>query len=164
MSVIFKERQRFRQWWFWIFIIPIGALPIFGIYKQIIKGEPWGDNPMPDVGLIAFSVFIYAIIFFLYNLKLSTAINHYGVSIKFYPFVRKRIKWNQIKSANTINYNFLGGWGIRLFTKYGTAYNVKGNKGLHIRLKNDKQLLIGSQRIEKLDEVIQKYREVYNFD
>ena len=164
MSVLFKEKQRFRQWWFWIFIIPLGILPLIGIYVQLINGEPWGDNPMPDWLLIVFSVFVYAIIFLFYNLKLVTVINQYGIFIRFFPFIRKRIKWNQIKEANVIRYKFLGGWGIRLFTKYGTAYNVNGNQGLHLMFKNDKQVLIGTQRAEKLKEVIDNYREVYHFD
>jgi len=164
MSVLFKEKQRFRQWWFWIFLLPLGCLPLIGIYVQFIKGEPWGDNPMPDWGLILFSIGIYATLILFYNLKLVTVINQYGIFIRFFPFVRRKIKWNQVSFAKTIEYRFLGGWGIRLFTKYGTAYNVQGNKGLHLRLKNDKQLLIGTQRIEKLKEVIEKYRGVYHFE
>ncbi len=164
MSVFFKEKQRFRQWWFWFFIVPLGSLPLWGIYVQFIKGEPMGNNPMSDEGLVLFSVFIYAILLLFYNLKLTTVINTYGIYIRFFPFGRKKIEWNQIAKAEIITYNFLGGWGIRLFTKYGTAYNVKGNKGLHLILKNDKQLLIGTQRDEKLKEVIEKYRSVYHFE
>lgn len=163
MSVFFKEKQRFRQWWFWMFIIPLGCLPLWGIYVQLIKGEPWGENPMSDFGLVLFSIGLYAFLFFLYKLKLTTIINQYGIYIRFFPFVRKRIEWNQIEKAEIITYKFLGGWGIRLFTRYGTAYNVKGNKGLHLILKNDKQLLIGTQRDDKLKAVMEKYRDVYKF-
>jgi hypothetical protein len=164
MSVLFKEKQRFRQWWFWIFLLPLGCLPLIGIYVQFIKGEPWGDKPMSDMGLIFFSVLIYGLILLFYKLELVTVINQYGIHIRFLPFVKKKIKWNEVSYAETIKYRFLGGWGIRLFTRYGTAYNVKGNQGLHLILKNDKQLLIGTQRLEKLKEVIEKYRGVYHFD
>ena len=164
MSVIFKEKQSFRRWWFWLFMIPLGILPLIGIYRQFIKGEPWGDDPMSDLVLILFSIFIYAVLFLFYNLKLTTVINQYGIFIRFFPFRRRKIQWDRVKEAEIIPYKFLGGWGIRLFTKYGTAYNVNGNKGLHLIFKNDKQILIGTQREDKLEEVIEKYREVYNFD
>ena len=141
MSVLFKEKQRFRQWWFWIFIIPLGALPLFGIYNQLILGEPWGDNPMSDFGLIVFSIFIYGTIILLYNIKLVTVINQYGIFIRFAPFRRKRIRWEQLKNVECIEYGFVGGWGIRLCTKYGTVYNVKGNQGLFLEYKSGKKKL-----------------------
>lgn len=50
-----------------------------------------------------------------------------------------------------INYGFVGGWGIRLWTKYGTVYNVSGNKGLFIKLKNGKTMVIGTQKSQELE-------------
>ena len=52
MKTEFKEEQKFTQWWLWVILIPIGILPIFGIYKQLILGEKFGDKPMSDLGLI----------------------------------------------------------------------------------------------------------------
>ena len=47
-----------------------------------------------------------------------------------------------------------GGWGIRCSLKRGKAYNVSGNKGVQLVFKNGKQLLIGSQKAEALEEAI----------
>ena len=52
-----------------------------------------------------------------------------------------------------------GGWGIRCSLKKGRAYNVSGNKGVQLVLKNGKQLLIGSQRADELEEAIRSIRE-----
>ena len=46
----FKEQQQYTQWWLWIILFGIALLPIIGIYKQLILGEPFGSKPLPDVG------------------------------------------------------------------------------------------------------------------
>ena len=81
--------------------------------------------------------------------------------MKFYPFIQKEVKWEDIKKAEVIDYGFVGGWGIRLWTKYGTVYNVKGSKGLFIQKNDNKQFLIGSQRFEDLENLI-KARKINN--
>ncbi|CAI8186636.1 MAG: Uncharacterised protein [SAR116 cluster bacterium] len=69
-----------------------------------------------------------------------------GIQIHFFPFTKKRVEWNEIKHMKVLNYGFVGGWGVRLWTKYGTVYNVKGNIGLAIELKNGTKFLIGTQK------------------
>ena len=61
MRFFFKEKQRFSQWWLWLIIIGLGNIPVIGIYKQLILGEKFGNNPMSDLGLIAFSIFIFGL-------------------------------------------------------------------------------------------------------
>ena len=87
-------------------------------------------------------------------MKLKTKIDSEKISMKFYPFVYKEVKWKDIKKADVIDYGFVGGWGIRLWTKYGTVYNVKGSTGLFIQTKDNKQFLIGTQRFEDLEKVL----------
>ena len=52
MRTIFKETQRFSQWWLWLILIGTSILPLYGLYKQLVMGEPYGDNPTSDIGLI----------------------------------------------------------------------------------------------------------------
>ncbi len=158
MNIQFKEEQKFTQWWLWILLIGIGILPIYGIYKQLILGEPYGDKPMSNVGLIILAVFIFALLAMFYFMRLKTEIDKYEIRMHFFPFVKKRINWTAIKSAEIIIYGFVGGWGIRLWTKYGTIYNVKGNIGLAIELLNGKKLLIGTQKEVELSEFLKKIK------
>jgi hypothetical protein len=74
----------------------------------------------------------------------------------FFPFVKKRIDWKDVKSAEVLDYGFVGGWGIRLWTAYGTVYNVKGTKGIAIELLNGKKFLIGTQKETELREILEK--------
>jgi hypothetical protein len=151
MSVKFKEEQRFTQWWLWLLLTGIAALPVYGIYKQLILGEKFGDKPMPDAGLIIFAVFVFALIGLFWNMQLKTEIDETGIRISFFPFVKKRIAWRDIKSVKVVNYGFVGGWGIRLGTPYGTVYNTRGNIGLAIELKNGKNLCIGTQKAQEIN-------------
>ena len=63
MNKEFKESQKFTQWWLWLIILSINILPLFGIYKQIILGEPFGDKPVSDVGLFLLLVLTAGISF-----------------------------------------------------------------------------------------------------
>ncbi|WMI67768.1 hypothetical protein [Mangrovimonas sp. YM274] len=158
MKPQFNEHQKFTQWWLWLILIPIGALPLVGIYKQIILNEPFGDKPISNLGLIGFACFTFALLTLFFVMKLTTKINKDGIEMRFFPFVKKTTKWSDIKTAELINYGFVGGWGIRLWTKYGTVYNMKGNKGLAIELLNGKKFLIGTQKETELKEVLKKLK------
>lgn len=156
MKIEFKEEQKITQWWLWLILIPIGILPIFGIYKQLILGEKFGDNPFSDFGLVIFAIFIFALIGLFLIIKLKTSIDKNGIQMSFFPFTKKKVGWNEIKSKKVVNYGFVGGWGIRLSTTYGTVYNIKGNKGLAIELKNGKKFLIGTQKETELNSILEK--------
>jgi hypothetical protein len=155
MKPEFKEVQRFTQWWLWLILLGIGIIPILGIYKQIILGEPFGDQPMSDVGLIIFAIFIFALIAFFRIMQLKTEVDEKGIRMNFFPLVKKEVLWTDLKSAEVVNYGFVG-YGIRMGTKHGTVYNTKGNKGLAIELQNGQKFVIGTQKESELEKVIEK--------
>ncbi|MEO6347595.1 MAG: hypothetical protein ABIO60_06760 [Aquaticitalea sp.] len=154
MKIKFKEIQKFTQWWLWLLLIGIGILPLFAIYKQLILGVKFGDKPMSDLGIIVFSVLIFSLIAMFFFMRLKTEIDKHEIKINFFPFVKKRVSWKEIKSAKIVNYGFVGGWGIRLWTTYGTVYNIRGNKGLAIELVNGKKFLIGTQKETELNRIV----------
>ena len=156
MKTEFKEEQKFNQWWLWLILIPMGVLPLIGIYKQLILGEKLGDNPMSDISLLIFSIIMFSLIGLFLIMKLKTSIDKNGINMHFFPFIKKSVDWQQIKNVKVVNYGFVGGWGIRLWTKYGTVYNMKGNKGLTIELLNGKNFLIGTQKPKELTAMLEK--------
>ena len=158
MKIDFKEEQKFTQWWLWIILIGIGIFQLFGIYKQLIFGDKFGDKPMSDFGLILFCLFTFCIIAMFGLMRLKTEIDQDEIRINFSPFVKKRINWKEIKSVEIIDYGFVG-FGIRLWTKYGTVYNTKGNKGLAIELLSGKKLLIGTQMENELNVIVEKLKQ-----
>jgi len=163
MKTEFKEVQKITQWWLWLLLIVLALIPVYGIYRQIFQGEVFGDKPMSDSGLIVSAIIPFGILVLFWFSKLQTQININEIQIKFIPFITKKIEWKEVKSAQVISYGFVG-YGIRLFTKYGTVYNTKGNKGLALELKNGKKLLLGTQKMEELTKVVQEiYKDRQDF-
>lgn len=88
--------------------------------------------------------------------ELVSTLKREEIRMQLTPFIKKRIKWEDVRSAEVLNYGFVGGWGIRLWTSYGTVYNVKGNKGLALELSKGQKLLIGTQKERELKKVLTK--------
>ncbi len=153
-KLLFQEKQKFTQWWLWLILIGMSLIPGYGIFKQLIMDIPFGDNPMPNSLIIAVAVFIIALLGLFWLMELRTEISSREIRMHFYPFTRKTFKFDDIASAEVINYGFVGGWGIRLGTAYGTVYNIKGNQGLAITLKSGKKYVIGTQVPEELAKAI----------
>jgi magnesium-transporting ATPase (P-type) len=155
--ILFQEKQRFTQWWLWLLLIGLILLPLVGIYQQIWKGEPFGTNPMSDNGLYIFLLMMLLLNLLFYSLSLTTTITKEGIRMKFFPFVpEKFFSWSMVKSAEVIDYGFVGGWGIRLGSSYGTVYNTRGSKGIFITLQQGKKLCIGTQKEEELKKVLRQ--------
>jgi hypothetical protein len=156
MIIKFKEQQKFTQWWLWVILIVIGFLPIIGIYKQLIIGENFGSKPMTNIELGLVSLLVFGVIALFWLIKLETEINSNEIRMRFFPFIKKKVLYKDIKNAKVVNYGFVGGWGIRLWTAYGTVYNIKGNKGLAIELLNGEKFLIGTQKENELKIIVEK--------
>ncbi len=159
---VYRERQRFRQLWLWILLLVVAVTTIgifgYGIYRQLILGKSFGNNPMSDTGLIVTTVLMVLLNIALFGLfifgNLTTTIDRSGISYRFFPFHRKyrHIELRDIERWEVVKYNPIkeyGGWGIR-YGKMDTAYNVSGNIGLRILLKDRKQFLFGTRRPEAL--------------
>ena len=155
MKIKFKEEQRFRQWWLWTFII----LFVVGIAAMILyqnfTGKEIGDNSISKLEFIKLSMGVLITVILLWTIKLKTEIDQKGIRFSFFPFSSKNILWEEIKKAEVLEYGFVG-FGIRLWTKHGTVYNIKGNNGLAIELSNGKKILIGTQQKEELIELLKK--------
>ncbi|PXV68788.1 hypothetical protein CLV62_10151 [Dysgonomonas alginatilytica] len=167
-KILFSETQKFRQWWLWILLLAVffkcNSLFLYGIFKQIVKGEQFGNNPMSDTGLLSVSIVTFIItsliICLFAYLRLDTKITEDGIYVKFFPFnlTYKKHEWEQISKSFVRQYNPIseyGGWGLRL-----GALNVSGNKGLQLVFKNGKKLLIGTNKVAELNELLTKIGKV----
>ncbi len=152
----FFEKQRFSQWWLWLILISITALPFYGIYQQVIVGQPFGNNPMSDTGLIIFALAMLAFAGFFYLMRLSMIINDKGIFIRFFPLLSRKVQWSEIAAMEIVQYGFVGGYGIRLTKKFGTVYNMSGKWGLLIVLKGGKKFCVGTRRKEALEKVLKQ--------
>ena len=159
----YSEKQRFRQWWLWLLILIVSLIgPIvflWAIFQQVIMESPIGNNPTSDLVLIILGLFFgigfgIGIPLLMYTTGLDTEVKEYGVCIRFRPFHRKWVVFcfESIQIAEALTYSPVkdyGGWGIR-YGRKGKAYNVSGNKGVLLTLKDRKNVLIGSKNHEAL--------------
>ena len=161
---IFKEEQRFTQPLIYIGL-SIAAIIVFTpIIKDwnAIAQLPLNKQLRAFVGIIV--ICLVAILFLF--LKLRTRIDEKGISFKFTPFHFKSIliHWKEVDKAYLRKYNAIseyGGWGIKGGIPWvkgnGRAYNVKGNIGLQLELRNGKRILIGTQKENEIGAVLKTY-------
>ena len=160
-ELIYSERQRFRPQdgplliVLWLVVLTGPVFFLWALFEQIVMNSPVGNNPVNDFVLIILAL-IFGIGFplFMYTISLDTQVRESGVFIRFWPFHRKWVMFgfDSIQKAEASIYSPLkdyGGWGIRYGSK-GKAYNVSGNKGVLLTLKDGKNVLIGSKNHEVL--------------
>lgn len=153
-TILFKEVQRFTQWYIWILLLGLLCIPVYGIIQQLVFNKPFGDNPMSDLGLVIFFFGMLAFCFLFRMMQLKTTVTKEKITIQFIPFLSKKISREEVAHAEIVKYGFVG-YGIRFSTTHGTVYNMKGNKGIALTLANKKKFLIGTQKPHELDDVIQ---------
>lgn len=157
MPGFFRESQRFRQFWLWTLLIGVLMIFLWGIVQQIVLKQPYGDNPLPDWGLLAFTMVPLGLMYFFYRIQLITEVREDGITLRYWPFGKKFIRKEDIASAQVIQYKPLleyGGWGVKL-GKHGLAWSVAGNHGLQLTLKDGSQFLVGTQSPEALQSAIE---------
>ena len=162
----FYEVQLFRKTWVLALVLPISLFLIilfgYGMIKQLVLGQPWGNRPLPDVALAIIGplgiLFGLGLALLFYSAKLITEVREDGVYVRFFPLTHQKIPFEDIRYVEARTYSPIkefGGWGIR-YGKGGKAYNVSGNRGVQLELYDGKRFLIGSGRAEELARAIEE--------
>lgn len=142
----FTETQKFATWAIWL----MRATLVF-VATSFISAFKMTAMPSWSYGVMLVSMLPLLLLEFA---KLKTTVNADGIDMKFTPFSKKYFAWDDIETAEVIDYGFVGGWGIRLKTKYGTVYNTQGRKGLWLKLKNGNQVVIGTQKRAEMERAV----------
>jgi hypothetical protein len=161
-DILFTEKQKFKQWWLWLLLLGINGLFLFGVFKQVVVGQQFGDKPMSNAGLLVTAGLTILLTLLFVNFRLDTNIKKDGIYVRFFPFhfKFKHYTWESLTKSFVRQYSPVteyGGWGLRLglFGK-GTAFNVSGDKGLQLEFTNKKKLLIGTNKPDELTETLNK--------
>lgn len=172
---LFEEVQTYRQCRiFWI-LLAVLFLSIFtplayGMYGQLVLGEPWGNKPMSDEGLIALFFFflgIYAIVVVaLRSIKMETYVDNTGIHYRSYA---KRSQWQLITRDNLVSFeirrkrrNIFEPGGIAFLRKHiGKSQYVilLGNVHIELTLMNERKVFLGTGRPEEFERAIRKMME-----
>lgn len=161
VNKIFEESQRFNQPWVWVIIfgtyIPVHIWSVRDIMTEHSKGGDWWTSQTLIAAIIGLVVLNLLLVFF-YLSKLQTRVDGTGIQFRYPPIINswRKISLKEIQSVQVIKYSpwAYGGWGIK-YSWNGWAYNVRGNKGIMIKKKNGKQILIGTQKMMDAKAVIE---------
>jgi len=153
-EVLFEEEQRFRQLWL-ILLVGIEVVIFWGIPVLQIVFLPKEPLVLAFIFWLLFGVILPV---FMLVLKMTIKVYKDRIIISFFPIMRpKTIYLKDIEHDEARHYKPIaeyGGWGIRISLKYGKAYNVSGDMGVQLVLKDGKNILIGSQRAEEFAQAI----------
>ena len=149
MKYLFEENQKFTQWWLWVILL---SFPIMSF-------GPFDENEI-NINYVLIG-FMLPLIFYLFELRIK--VSQEGLHYQFFPFHLKAhiIKLDDIEKHKAMEYSPLkeyGGWGIKYGFK-GKAYNVSGNKGVKIFLKNGLNIMFGSQKHNELAKALKSVRK-----
>jgi hypothetical protein len=145
----FREEQRFRDSWLWLAI----AIPMAFAFWAVLASP--GAPVSAAIAVVGIAVAVGALIGLAY---LETTVTDVAVIVKFHGlWPTRRIALRDIAEYAPMHYTMWdsGGWGVH-FGLAGLTYNVSGNEGVHFRLVNGSQVLVGSQRSAELAAAIAK--------
>jgi len=148
----FRETQRFRQPWLWGLLLGVTLLVGGSLYVEGASG----------LGAVIGLAVVVAVLALFAVAELTVEVREDGVRIQFFPLHLSpwRIPLEDIECSEVVEYSPIrdyGGWGIR-WTAGGKAYNVSGSEGVRVDRRDDRQLLIGSQRADELEAAIERAR------
>ena len=160
--ILFKEKQKFSQWWLWLIFIVIDSIFVLGTIIQIMGKQEFGNNPLSNTGLLIITGFliILSLTFIIY--RLETQITETGIFYRAYPFQKnKKISWEKISKAYIREYKpfseyYSGRIRIIGLMSSDQAFIVSGNKGLQLVFVTGERFLIGTQKPEDMKQVLQK--------
>ena len=157
---MFKEIQRFDQWWLRLLLIVILCIaisPLVMDYDTLILSR----FELASV-ILSILVILGLFIGFWYIFKLETTIDETGVTYRFVPFhIKSRFRsWAERKSATVRKYNPIreyGGWGYRISFTKRKALTTKGNRGIQLVFQDGNELLLGTQHPDKIIAILKQY-------
>lgn len=148
--VYFREVQKPWAWVLFLFGLAAPAVVLVQALNRTIVGH---GVPGRGLYLVCGSVAFLAVWFSL--ARLVTEVRETALSIHFFLLWPERtIPWNEIRRAEAVTYTATG-YGVR-WRAGGMAYNVSGNRGVRIELRNGNEVLVGSRRAAELANAIEE--------
>lgn len=160
--MLFRESQRFRQWWLYLVVLFPVVIAWAAFWQQIVRGEPFGRDPAADstIWIVFLAAGVLLPLFFL-SVRLRTEVHPGEVVVRFPPFPARRVDLDEVLDVRVVEYRPIveyGGWGYRRTLKGGVAFILTGDRGVRLGLPEGRHLLIGSQRPDELASAIDTAR------
>ena len=145
--VLYREEQSFgRSTLAWL-ILALQIIPLIILVVGLLTGDIEAI-----VGAVAAFVIIGLVQLWILTARLVTVVDQDALRISFrWLWPSRTIKHSDIGRYEARTYGLFdsGGWGVH-YALAGWTYNVSGNRGVALTLKNGSRLLVGSQQPEAL--------------
>ncbi len=169
-QIYFEEKQKYNQFAIKLIIVIGATIPVsvfsYGYVQQVFFDVQFGEPPVTNFALLLSVLlslmFAIVLIGLFFGSNLKTIVRNGGIEIKYFPF---HLKYKTILLSDIAEYKIrkysplleYGGWGIRWgFSPRGMAYNVHGNMGIQLILKDGSKVLIGTQKPEEFFNALNK--------
>lgn len=152
-KVLFREVQKFRQVWLWLLMLFSFGIPLVIIASEmVIEIKTGSDERFLLAFIFLFLLVIGSVLVWLFlKMKLEVEIRAEEIRFRYPPMMNKwkNLRKTEIERFEVRQYKPVaeyGGWGIKSsWKKRNIAYNVSGNIGLQLYLKNGNKILIGTE-------------------
>lgn len=164
-KLLFKEEQSFIGTWMWYLVIGITLVAVGGTSIGLMLNKD--DEGI--IGLIISAIVTGGVVLLFSTSKLYVSIDQDHLYYRYPPFVNseKRLSKDDLKEIYVRKYKPImeyGGWGYRFRFRSGRAINVAGDTGLQLVLKNNKRLLIGTQKPAEMEYAVRRLKENWGLD
>lgn len=154
----FKEIQKFRQPWLWTILL-ITALPLYyQAIRQLFLKDVFEIYSVSET--LNFSLFVLHLVtsVLLFITRLEIEIDKRYLSYQFFPFHLKKKSYvlNQLQSATIRKFypiKEMSLWGLYL-SAGSKSYHIKGHWGVQLEFVSGRQLLLGTQKPEELNQIL----------
>lgn len=119
------------------------------------------QNGFDFASIFSIAILILCILLFVV-FRVKTTISQESIQIQIVPFnlYNKTFYWNDIRKVEVVTYSAIkeyGGWGYRV-RKNGKAINPSGDKGLKIHFKNGTHLLVGTRKVDEMQQFLKSIK------
>ena len=105
-KVLFKEEQRFNQWWLWLIVLAAFLIPAVIIIVEIVQQSDTEDFNSYIIALSVIMVLGFIVLGLIRSMKLVVEVVENEIRFKYRPVINKwkRINKNEIKSYEVRKY------------------------------------------------------------
>ena len=119
------------------------------------------QNGFDFASIFSIAILILCILLFVV-FRVKTTISQESIQVQIVPFnvYNKTFYWNEIRKVEVVTYSAIkeyGGWGYRV-RKNGKAINPSGDKGLKIHFKNGTHLLVGTRKVDEMQQFLKSIK------
>jgi|GEM_PF-6160157 len=157
-ETIYDEIQRIPSPWFIISLSLTVIILGYFIYGEYALGKIgfYDSISLEMKGFVLLSTVLLTINILFSHLRII--IRKSGLTVYYWPFVNREIRFDDIIDFDIIRYkpsSDLGICGIASMRDAEMTYNVKGKQGIRLYLRNGHTIIIGSQMVSEMREVVE---------